>query len=149
MDAGLYLMWAKIAGIGGAAIGLLALIFRTVLRQKVFPQLDKKPAFVVLTLIVVFAGTVSLAGIGAWYLIETKTPTPGLLYRVRHVQADDTLKVRVGPGVNSDVIVEIPRDARDIQVTEGTWKAPDGGVWVRITYKKVEGWVNSYYLQPQ
>jgi uncharacterized protein YgiM (DUF1202 family) len=149
MNAELYLIWAKIAGIGGAAIGLLALIFRAILWQRVFPRLDRKRAFVVLTLIVVFAGTSCLAGIGAWYLIETKSPTPGLLYRVRHVQAGDTLKVRVGPGANSDVIVEIPPDSRDIQVNEGSWKAPDGGVWVRITYKRVEGWVNSYYLQSQ
>src|SRR5947209_1047784 len=110
MNAELYLIWAKIAGIGGrlsGRIGLLALIFRAILWQRVFPRLDRKRAFVVLILNVVFAGTSCLAGIGAWYLIETKSPTPGLLYRVRHVQAGDTLKVRVGPGANIDVIVEI------------------------------------------
>jgi len=149
MEGNVIFTWAKIAGIGGAAIGFLALILRIILRQHLTSQLDKRSAFILLIVIIVVAWTTSLAGIGVWYLIETKRYTSGLLYRVRHVRSDESLSVREGPGVNNRELVKIPFNGRDIQIQGEATKVSDGGTWVRIRYKGVEGWVNSYFLQPQ
>lgn len=149
MEGNVIYTWAQIAGIGGAAIGFLALVLRYILRQHFTSQLDKRDVFKLLILITIVAWTTSLAGIGVYYLIETKRYTSGLLYRVRHVRSDDSLSVRDGPGGNNRELVKIPFNGRDIQIQGEAKKVSDGGTWVRIRYKGVEGWVNSYFLQPQ
>lgn len=37
----------------------------------------------------------------------------------------------------SDVLVESRRDAKNIQITEHTWKAPEGRILARIRYNKI------------
>jgi len=53
----------QIAGIAGISVGVLLLVFRDIIRKKIFPKLTKTQAFRVLTLIIVSVWTVALAGI--------------------------------------------------------------------------------------
>lgn len=63
----------QIAGIGGLALGTLALIFREVIRKNVFPSLTKTHAFQILRLIIVLTFSVAALGIGAWVFAPLKT----------------------------------------------------------------------------
>ena len=56
----------QIAGIGGIALGVFLLLFRDIIRKKIFPSLTKQQGFQLLMLISILVWTIALAGIGAW-----------------------------------------------------------------------------------
>lgn len=60
----------KIAGIAGIAIGALVLIFSSVIRKNIFPGLTKDQGYKVIRLILFFAGTLALVGVGAWVYLD-------------------------------------------------------------------------------
>ena len=54
----------QIAGIGGIALGVFLLLFRDIIRKKIFPTLTKQQGFQLLMLISVLVWSIALAGIG-------------------------------------------------------------------------------------
>ncbi|MBM3484628.1 MAG: hypothetical protein FJX66_15175 [Alphaproteobacteria bacterium] len=56
----------EVAGIGGIAVGVLLIIFRELIRRKIFPQLTKDQSFRMLRMIVASTFAIALLGIGAW-----------------------------------------------------------------------------------
>ena len=56
----------QIAGIGGIALGVFLLLYRDIIRKKIFPTLTKQQGFQLLMLISVLVWSIALAGIGAW-----------------------------------------------------------------------------------
>lgn len=56
----------RIAGIGGIALGVFLLLFRDVIRQKIFPQLTKKQSYRILLTFMILTWSVAIAGIVAW-----------------------------------------------------------------------------------
>ncbi len=64
----------RFAGVGGIAIGFVLIVFREVIRQKIFPRLTKSHAFKINILIIVGVFIIALCGIGAWVYTETYTP---------------------------------------------------------------------------
>lgn len=71
MDAQILRIVGQVAGIGGLALGVLLLVFREVIRLKVFPQLARAHAYKIIRLILLLVWSVALAGIGAWVWVET------------------------------------------------------------------------------
>ena len=63
MELNLLKTVGQIAGIGGLAIGMLVLIFRDVIRKKIFPKLSREQAYSLLRLILILAWSVALVGI--------------------------------------------------------------------------------------
>ena len=66
METELLKTLGQIAGIGGIALGVFLLLFRDLIRKKIFPTLTKDQAFRLLRLIAILIWSVALAGIGAW-----------------------------------------------------------------------------------
>ena len=62
----------QIAGIGGLALGVFLLLFRDIIRKKIFPQLTKKDAYRLLRLISTFVFLIAALGIGAWVWTESE-----------------------------------------------------------------------------
>ena len=58
----------KIAGIAGICVGAFTLIFRDVIRKKIFPTLPAGHAYRLLRLIIVCAWSIALIGIVLWQL---------------------------------------------------------------------------------
>ncbi|HBA40124.1 MAG TPA: hypothetical protein DCZ05_10395 [Deltaproteobacteria bacterium] len=71
MDAELLKIVGQVAGIGGIALGVLLLVFRDVIRKKIFPMLTKEQAYKLLRFVLLLAWLVALAGIGAWVWVST------------------------------------------------------------------------------
>lgn len=67
-------------------------------------------------------------------------------YQVTRVASDDTLNIRVGAGVNNEVIATIPFNGRNIQMLGETHQVGKT-VWVKIVWQNQQGWVSKHYLQ--
>ena len=72
MDNSLLEMLARIAGIGGVAVGVLLLLFREVLRRTVFSKLSPDHSFQLLRLVVVLTGLVAIGGLTAWAVMARR-----------------------------------------------------------------------------
>lgn len=70
MDAEILRLVGQVAGIGGVSLGVLMLLFRDVIRKKIFPTLTKEQAYKLLRLILVLVWHVALTGIGAWVWVS-------------------------------------------------------------------------------
>ena len=66
MNADLFKTLGQIAGIGGIALGVFLILFREIIRKKIFPTLKKDHAYRLLRLIAILVFIVALAGISAW-----------------------------------------------------------------------------------
>ena len=66
MELGILKTVGQIAGIGGISLGVFLLLFRDIIRKKIFPQLTKQQGFQLLILISILVWSIALAGIGAW-----------------------------------------------------------------------------------
>lgn len=71
MDTSLLKIVGQVAGIGGVSLGIFLLVFREIIRKKIFPQLTKEQAYRLLRQISFYTWTVALAGIGAWVWSNT------------------------------------------------------------------------------
>jgi hypothetical protein len=58
----------QIAGIGGIALGVFMLLFREVIRKKIFPTLTKKQGYWIILVSLFLIWSVALAGIIAWIM---------------------------------------------------------------------------------
>lgn len=63
-----------VAGIGGLAVGAFLIIFRDIVRKKIFPQVTKEHAYKLLRLIAILAFGVAIVGIAAYVIIELTIP---------------------------------------------------------------------------
>ena len=66
MDAALLKAVGQVAGIGGLALGVFLLLFREIIRKKIFPRLPPAEAYKLLRLIIVAVWSVAIVGIAAW-----------------------------------------------------------------------------------
>jgi tetratricopeptide (TPR) repeat protein len=66
------LTWAKVAGVGGIALFVLLMVFRDVIKKKIFPTLHPKHAFSIIRLIIVCTFLIACVGIATWYLLEAR-----------------------------------------------------------------------------
>jgi|HubBroStandDraft_6_1064221.scaffolds.fasta_scaffold01118_7 WD40 repeat protein len=71
MDSNLLQYLGKIAGLAGISIGLVLLIFRTILRQNIFPKLNNEQAFALIRLLMYLTFAIGTVGIIAW-VVTTK-----------------------------------------------------------------------------
>lgn len=76
MEASVLETVAKVAGVGGIALGVLLLVFREIVRKSIFPKLSPKDAYRLLTTMTVLVFAVALAGVGSWVWVSTH-PAPG------------------------------------------------------------------------
>jgi hypothetical protein len=65
----------QVAGIGGLALGVFLLLFKEIIRKKIFPQLARTHAYRLLRLISTFVFLIAVIGIGAWVWVENQ-PAP-------------------------------------------------------------------------
>lgn len=66
-----------IAGVGGLAIGMVVLVFRDILAQKLFPKLTREQSAKQLRLIIIAVWSLGALGIVAWATVEIVThPSP-------------------------------------------------------------------------
>lgn len=76
-------------------------------------------------------------------------PYEGARLAVVGVAADDTLKVRSGPGVDFDVVFELDPLAMNAVATGHNRSLGEAGFWSEITADGRTGWANSaFLLQP-
>ncbi|WP_192253571.1 hypothetical protein [Mesorhizobium silamurunense] len=66
MDAAVLKAVGQVAGIGGLALGVFLLLFREIIRKKIFPKLPPAEAYRLLRLIVIAVWSVAVVGIAAW-----------------------------------------------------------------------------------
>jgi len=66
-------------------------------------------------------------------------------YNVVNVRPTDTLNVRESAGTINDKVGEISAVGICIEYL-GNFRFRKGGLWVKIRYDKIEGWVHSHYL---
>jgi len=64
----------KIAGIGGLALGVLLILFRNLIRMKVFKELSQEQSYKLLRLIVISVWSIAVAGIVIWCVIPPPKP---------------------------------------------------------------------------
>lgn len=55
----------KIAGIGGLSVGVFLLLFRDVIRKKIFAQLTKEQSYHLLKWVLILTWSLAIVGIGA------------------------------------------------------------------------------------
>lgn len=68
------------------------------------------------------------------------------VYDVTHVNADDTLNLRAGAGVQHPVLAQIPANGKGVVAT-GEHQTIGESVWSRVVWAGVDGWVNRRYLR--
>jgi hypothetical protein len=67
-------VFGQVAGIGGLALGVLLLLYREVLRRRIFPQLSREQGYRIIRLIIVLTWTVAIIGIASWVYTSTREP---------------------------------------------------------------------------
>lgn len=93
-------------------------------------------------------------GISGWvnsYYLKKDCPIveePGCLFQVVNVRSNDSLSVRLGPGIHHKKIYKLRPNATGIEVT-GRAEKVGRSYWVPIKYNYIQGWVNSRYIQEQ
>jgi hypothetical protein len=91
MDAQVLEVVGQVAGIGGLALGVFLLLFREIIRKKIFPKLPPAEAYRLLRLITVAVWSIAIAGIAAWVYVGQGS--------ARAVSADRD-SIAVGGGVS-------------------------------------------------
>lgn len=74
-EADLLKYLGRIAGIGGISLGVFLILFREVIRKKIFPSLDKDAAYRLLRMVLLLTWTMALVGIIAWLFISYNNNT--------------------------------------------------------------------------
>ena len=96
MEAGVLETVAKVAGIGGIALGVVLLLFREVVRKNIFPKLSPQDAYRLLTTMTVLVFAVALAGVGAWVWVATHPNPRAAVEAGQDVSADGNINVQAG-----------------------------------------------------
>jgi hypothetical protein len=113
MDLELIKTVGKIAGIGGLALGVLLILFREIIRKKIFPQLTKEQAYSLLKLIVICVFIVAIIGIIAWvYSLRVKPDVNTSIPKEKFSECAN-LKVKVFPKIPYYLTNTIANKKRD------------------------------------
>jgi hypothetical protein len=95
------------------------------------------------------APTPTLAAIGTAEDAVTAVPTVDLNteseYRVIHVDENDILNVRSGPGASNGIVTSLEPGRGGVRIV-GFGQIVDDSVWVPINVDESSGWVNSRFL---
>lgn len=67
MNADLLKGLGQVAGIGGISLGVFFLLYRDIIRKKIFPRLPPNEAYRLLRLITIAVWSVAVLGILAWF----------------------------------------------------------------------------------
>jgi hypothetical protein len=70
-------------------------------------------------------------------------------YRVVGVKRPDMLNIRERPDPDSDLIGQIPPDARRIRGFGCTDETPNRTTWCRVKHGAVVGWVRQTFVRPE
>ena len=101
----LFEVLGTIAGIGGLSIGILIVIFKEILRLKIFPKLKKEKAYKLLQLIIIFSFTVALTGIIAYLALNLKESkaqeSNNLLLTTKEIVLEKSVKLNKYGGVTA------------------------------------------------
>lgn len=62
----------KIAGLAGISIGLVALIFKSIIRRKIFPTLEPERAYMIISRIINMSFILALLGLLCWLYLTNK-----------------------------------------------------------------------------
>ncbi len=73
MDIDILKTFGQIAGIGGLALVTFLILFRDIIRKKIFPTLKKEDAYRLLRLIAILISIITIIGIGAWVWSENNS----------------------------------------------------------------------------
>jgi hypothetical protein len=77
MDVGILKTLGSVAGIGGAAIGMILLVYREIIRKNIFPQLSQTDAYRLLRHVAFLSWSIAVLGIAAWTWSQSLTH-PGI-----------------------------------------------------------------------
>lgn len=77
MEPQLLKMLGGIAGIGGIALGVFLLLFRDVIRRKIFPKLTRAQGYRVILVFMVLTWSVAIFGVAAWWKNSSRVAPPG------------------------------------------------------------------------
>ncbi len=66
-------------------------------------------------------------------------------YDITNVEFDDILNIREFPGRFNQAVGNIPSTEKCIKFL-GKYRLLGTQIWVKVKYKQIEGWVNSFYL---
>ncbi|WP_373636680.1 hypothetical protein [Yoonia sp. BS5-3] len=80
-----------------------------------------------------------------WVQADSLPPSLPALYAVTGVASDDSLNMRDQPNGSARILLALPHDATDLQVTQLSRE----GNWAYISRGEVSGWVAQRYLQRQ
>ncbi len=72
-------------------------------------------------------------------------PAPGDTLAVIGVAHDDALNLRSAPGIDHDIVDEIPPLHSDLRARGETRQLP-GAIWIAVEYEGTGGWVNLRYI---
>jgi hypothetical protein len=70
MSADVFRSIGSTAGLAGLAIGMIVILFKEVIRKRIFPQLPKKEAYQLLRTILFLAWSIAIVGIGSWTYLQ-------------------------------------------------------------------------------
>ncbi len=90
MSLELFRIAGQIAGIGGLAIGTFLILFREIIRKKIFPNLARTQAYKLLRLMVILIWSLGLAGIASWVFVNAKQARDPLPFLRNDVPNEDT-----------------------------------------------------------
>ena len=110
MDIEILKTFGQIAGIGGLALATFLILFRDVIRKKIFPTLKKDDAYRLLRLIVMLISMITVIGISAWVWSENKSQN------AIHVEANHG--VAAGGNVSGNKIIINSTEGNTTKSTE-------------------------------
>ena len=58
------------SGLAGLAVGMIVILFKEVIRKRIFPMLPKREAYGLLRLVLVLSWSIAVVGIGAWTYVQ-------------------------------------------------------------------------------
>jgi hypothetical protein len=70
MESDVFRSIGSSAGLAGLAIGMIVILFKEVIRKRIFPQLPKREAYQLLRTILFLAWSVAIVGIGSWTYLQ-------------------------------------------------------------------------------
>ncbi len=73
MDVNMLRQLGQVAGIGGLAFGVFLILFRDVIRKRIFPTLSRDHAYRIIRLFLVLTFLLAILGLGAWVFGERRS----------------------------------------------------------------------------
>ena len=77
MDSDVFRSIGSSAGLAGLAIGMIVILFKEVIRKRIFPQLPKREAYQLLRTILLLAWSIAIVGIGSWTYLQLNARSVG------------------------------------------------------------------------